>query len=47
MPRNLGIRGHAHRFWNEQPEPIRDERWAWWLIGGSVVAIVIIGIFIA
>lgn len=25
----------------------RDERWAWWLIGGSVLLIAAIGIFIA
>jgi hypothetical protein len=45
MPRNL--RNHAARFWNEQPDAIRDERWAWWLIGCSVVLIAAIGIFIA
>lgn len=47
MPRNFGIRGPADRFWNEQPDAVRDERWAWWLIGSTVAVIVAIGIFIA
>lgn len=47
MSRNFGVRGSADRFWNEQPDAARDERWAWWLIGTAVVLIVALGIFIA
>lgn len=49
MPRNFGLRARdpLDRFWNEQPDGVRDERWAWWLIAGSVLMIVGIGILIA
>jgi hypothetical protein len=39
MPRHFGL--HAFAALD------RDERWAWWLIAGSELAVIGVGIFIA
>ena len=50
MPRNFLVRARqdADRFWNEPGnDNDRDMRWPFYVIGAAVIAIVLIGIFIA